>query len=56
MRYYFTVLVVLSVSALALAAPVRKEDVEKGNIGWARPHHLMPKDPTVRILTKKNRS
>ena len=53
MRYYFTVLVLLSVSALALAAPVRKEDVKKGDIGWARPQHLIPKDPNVRILTKK---
>ena len=53
MRYYFTVLVLLSVSALALAAPVRKEDVKKGDIGWARPQHLIPKDPNVRISTKK---
>ena len=55
MRYYFTVLVLLSVSALALAAPVRKEDVKKGDIGWARPHHLMPVDPNVRILTRKKK-
>jgi hypothetical protein len=48
MRHYFNLLVIFSVAALVLAAPVKKGDVKV-----ARLRHLDPIDPNiVRILAK----
>ena len=52
MRHYFNLLVIFSVAALVLAAPV----VKKGDVKWARLKHLKPPDHpvdlTVCILAK----
>jgi hypothetical protein len=53
MRHYFHLLVIFSVAALVLAAPV----VKKGDVKLGRIRHLQPPDPTasnlsVRILAK----
>jgi hypothetical protein len=61
MRYYFSLFVVFSVSALVLAAPtggkpatsVNKEDIRQGFIYWPRLKTLEPKDPNSHVQCPK---